>query len=546
MRAAALLSALLAAPAALAASASDWQSRTIYQLVTDRFATTDGSGPACDTSDRVYCGGTWQGVINKLDYIQGMGFDAIWISPVVKNLEGNTTEGQAFHGYWTQDPTQLNQHFGSESDLQALSTALHKRGMYLMVDVVINHLAAPTNPPQYTSLYSAPFNTDSSFHNECFINATDYPNPPVYAGNQTRVEQCWLGDNNLPLADINTENQDLVNFWYNWVANMTKTYSIDGLRIDTVKHVRQDFWTGFSQNAGVWCVGEVLANETQYVGPYTKFLPAVLDYPTWFPLINGFMTPQGNLSAIADTVQQTQSTYGNGSYNGNVLASFLENHDQPRFGGQTQDQSLIMNAMAWPFVQDGIPIMYYGQEQAYSGGADPANREALWLSGYETDKPLVKHAMALNAARKAAANASSSFYSTPIKFLQNTGTQLAVSKPPLLALLSNQGSSSSPQWSVASAGYKANEDLVDVVSCTKVTADSNGGVSTTAQSGKPVVLVPASALPKSGSVCQSLATGNGTSTTNQSSAAAPRAGLHWTSLAAALGVAAFIAKVVVA
>ena len=70
----------------------------IYKLVTDRFALTDGSSPACNTQDRKYCGGTWQGIINKLDYIQGMGFDAIWISPIVKNLEGDTGEGQAFHG----------------------------------------------------------------------------------------------------------------------------------------------------------------------------------------------------------------------------------------------------------------------------------------------------------------------------------------------------------------------------------------------------------------------------------------------------------------
>lgn len=109
----------------------------------------------------------------------------------------------------------------------------------------------------------------------------------------------------------------------------------------------------------------------------------------------------------------------------------------------------------------------------------------------------------------------------------------------MLALLNNQGSSSSPQFTVSSAGYSANEDLVDVVSCTKVTADSNGGVTTTASGGNPIVLVPASALSKKGSVCQSLATGN------QSSGAAKVATTwkQWTSVATALGAAAFIAKV---
>lgn len=69
------------------------------QLVTDRFALTDGSGPACDTEDRKYCGGTYQGIINHLDYIQNMGFDAIWISPIVATFEGTSAYGEGYHGF---------------------------------------------------------------------------------------------------------------------------------------------------------------------------------------------------------------------------------------------------------------------------------------------------------------------------------------------------------------------------------------------------------------------------------------------------------------
>jgi glycosidase len=69
-----------------------------HQLVTDRFALADGSGPTCNTEDRKYCGGTYQGVINHLDYIQNMGFDAVWISPVVANFEGSGAYGEAYHG----------------------------------------------------------------------------------------------------------------------------------------------------------------------------------------------------------------------------------------------------------------------------------------------------------------------------------------------------------------------------------------------------------------------------------------------------------------
>jgi hypothetical protein len=69
-----------------------------HQLITDRFATSDDAALPCDTSQRKYCGGTWKGITNHLNYVQSMGFDAVWISPVVSNLEGNTSQGEAFHG----------------------------------------------------------------------------------------------------------------------------------------------------------------------------------------------------------------------------------------------------------------------------------------------------------------------------------------------------------------------------------------------------------------------------------------------------------------
>jgi len=77
-----------------------------------------------------------------------MGFDTIWISPVVSNIGGTTGEGEAYHGYWTLDPGELNDNFGTEEDLKALVTAVHGKGMYIMVDVVVNHVgeSIPTLP----------------------------------------------------------------------------------------------------------------------------------------------------------------------------------------------------------------------------------------------------------------------------------------------------------------------------------------------------------------------------------------------------------------
>lgn len=65
--------------------------------MTDRFSVGNGSFPACNTDDKVYCGGDWWGIIKNLDYIHSMGFDAIWISPIPTNIN-RTVEGDPYHG----------------------------------------------------------------------------------------------------------------------------------------------------------------------------------------------------------------------------------------------------------------------------------------------------------------------------------------------------------------------------------------------------------------------------------------------------------------
>jgi len=73
-----------------------------------RFAVGNGSKPQCDVAKNTYCGGNFKGIEKHLDYIKGMGFDAIWISPIVKNYENN------FHGYAAMDIYSINEHFGTE------------------------------------------------------------------------------------------------------------------------------------------------------------------------------------------------------------------------------------------------------------------------------------------------------------------------------------------------------------------------------------------------------------------------------------------------
>ncbi|KAJ3885788.1 alpha-amylase [Lentinula edodes] len=504
------VSTLLFSITVIAASAEDWTNRSIYQVVTDRFALGNGSSPRCATNERKYCGGNWQGIISKLDYIQGMGFDAIWISPVVENIEGTTIGGEAYHGYWAQNINSLNANFGSDEDLKNLSSALHERGMYLMVDIVVNHLVAvPTNtssvwPETFDYSLLQPFGGSHSFHPQCFI--SDY-------SNQTDVEKCWLGDANIPLLDIDTENSTVVDTMYSWVKNLVINYDIDGLRVDTVKHVRQDFWPDFASNAGVYTVGEVFTGNVSYVASYTEGLDSVLDYPTYFAVYDAFNNGTfGNMTVIADVVTQAQDQYNHGTF---YVGSFVENQDNPRIQSTVSDQSVVKNFITWPFINDGIPILYYGQEQGYQGANDPANREALWLSGFSTeDKPLLTHVQALNSARKQAISYNSSFLTTRASFIsQSSISTLAISKPPLLTLLTNGGNSSNATWIIPSTAglYSPNETLVDVLSCDSVMMGSDGSLTVVATNGLPKVLMPEEALNSSGPLCGSGSQGSSAS-----------------------------------
>jgi len=358
-----------------------------------------------------------------------------------------------------------------------------------MVDVVVNHLASKDSPPSFSSFI--PFNKESDFHPNCTI--TDY-------NNQTQVEQCWLGDDKVALVDVNTESDDIVNTYNDWIKTLVGNFSVDGIRIDTVKHVRKDFWPKFASSSGVYTIGEVLHNETDYVAGYTQVLDGVLDYPTWFPLVAGFQTNSGNLSALAKVITTSQGAYKNGLFG---TGAFLENHDQPRFPSLSTDPARLKNAIAFPFIHDGIPIVYYGQEQGYAGGPDPANREALWLSGYAQDKDLVRHIKTLNGARKAAIAANSQFISTAMSFPLASETTLAVSKPPMLALFTNAGASGTASWKVPHSGYSGNTKLIDVLSCTVVTTNNDGGLTANTSTGLPQVYLPLSALSASNNICSS-------------------------------------------
>ncbi|KAG0130676.1 glycoside hydrolase superfamily [Tuber indicum] len=353
---------------ALAASSDDWKTRSIYFVLTDRFARTDGSTNACSNLGN-YCGGTWKGMQNQLDYIHGLGFDAIWITPIVSNTPGG------YHGYWAKDIYSVNTNYGSAADLKSLINAAHAKGMYIMVDVVVNHMGSG----DITTFN--PFNSSSYYHPHCGINDDD----------QWRIERCQIAG----LPDLRTENTTVRRLLYDWIRNLVSEYSIDGLRLDTVKHVEKDFWPGFTSAAGVYSIGEVLNGNPAYVGPYQNYVPALVNFPMYYSINDCYARRHG----LWDLVRQ-HDRVSSAFSRPELLGTFLDNHDVRRFLNINNDWTLLKNALAYTMLARGIPILYGGTEQAYGGGNDPANREDLWRSRYNTSGDLYTFIQKLMGLKK--------------------------------------------------------------------------------------------------------------------------------------------------
>lgn len=313
-----------------AANTAEWKSRSIYQVFTDRFARTDGSiSSKCNTTAGLICGGTWRGLINNLDYIQDMGFDAIMISPITENIDGSVEYGEAYHGYWQQNMNKLNKNFGSKKDLLDLSSELHSRGMYFMVDIVINNMAYitdgkdPAKAVDYSSL--VPFNDEKYYHPYCEIkDYDDYDN----------AQKCWTGDDLVPLPDLKTEDETVTKMMADWVKDTAKEYSIDGFRIDAAKHVDTKYLAKVGNAADIFTTGEVFERDLEKACSYQKYIPSVPNYPVYYAMIEAF--GKGNVSALATEISRAKQFCPDVT----ALAMFSENHDLARYPSMNDDLSV--------------------------------------------------------------------------------------------------------------------------------------------------------------------------------------------------------------
>lgn len=364
--------------------------------------------------------------------------------------------------------------------------------MYLMLDVVTNHFAFKGAGASVDYSIFVPFNSKSYFHDFCLI---DY-------SNITSIQNCWQGSNTVSLPDLRTEDEDVYSVWYSWIADIVSKYGVDGIRLDSTQQLNYNFTPDFVEASGVYVMGEVFNGDPAYVTPYQQYVSGLLNYPAFFWITQAFQSTSGNITNLANGI----NTMKDEADDTTLYGSFLENHDNARFPSLTSDMSLAKTAIAFTMLMDGIPVVYEGQEQHYNGGNLPENREAVWLSGYDTSAELYSWITRLNAVRSWAASKDSEYLTYQASPVYSDSHTIALRKgstgAQIVGVYSNVGASGNTtvKLSAAETGFTAGQALTDVMSCTGLTADSSGAINVAISGGAPRVFYPTAAL-SGASIC---------------------------------------------
>lgn len=157
------------------------------------------------------------------------------------------------------------------------------------------------------------------------------------------------------------------------------------------------FWKEYGEAAGVFQMGECFNGDPGFVGDYQNYVTAVFNYPMFFTIRDVYGGGQSMYQLRTRYAELDSAPFTDVD----ILGSFMDNHDNARFLSIWNNQGGFRNAVAFALTARGIPFFYYGDEQNFSGGNDPANRESLW-NAMDTGSDMYNFVATINKARQAA------------------------------------------------------------------------------------------------------------------------------------------------
>jgi glycosidase len=359
----------------------------IYLLMPDRFSNGDPSNDRVpgmrDQSlnrDSIYLrhGGDLQGVINHLDYLQGLGVTALWMTPVLENDMPNRTEhGYAFTNHYTIEPR-----IGGAVAYKKLSDALHQRGMKLIQDAVYNHLGSyhftVLDPPMKDWVNPWPTYTSTNHRNEAWMD------PYATQKDKKLVRDGWFVPS---MPDVNQNNPFAANFLIQHALWSVEEFGVDGWRIDTYFYNDLNFMnrcnqalydeypniTMFGENWVQSVSSAAYFTRNNFAVPFKSNLTGDADFQVNFSGIQPALTETPGWDQGVIKLYRTLSQdfmYQNPM--NNVI--FLDNHDMTRFYTQVgEDVEKLKAGIAWLLTCRGIPEMYYGTEVLMKGSVKQAD-----------------------------------------------------------------------------------------------------------------------------------------------------------------------------
>ena len=362
-------------------SARPQDPESIYFILVDRFHNGDPKNDGqVDRSDpAAWHGGDLQGVIDKLDYLQSMGFSTLWLSPVFATRQETFHGHGAFHAYWTHDQGAVEARFGDLALLRRLSDDLHRRGMQLVLDLVVNHVG-----------YDAPLLTQQPawFHGRGTI--TDWSDPEQVVNNDVHG-----------LPDLAQENPQVYRHLLDAARTWLRDTRADGFRLDAVKHVSLAFWKRFNRELssvrpGVILLGEHYDGKPQSVERVQRQgrFSHMFDFPLAFALKDVFCAGHspGKLGAVLSDDRYYSNPH--------KLVTFLDNHDLPRIRSACEgDLEKVRQALTAQFAMRGVPALAYGTEAGLSGATEPENRADMIFDAQATRR-LKDHVSTLLGLRR--------------------------------------------------------------------------------------------------------------------------------------------------
>ena len=385
--------------------APDWRDQVIYFAMIDRFDDGDPSNDdqhagEFDPHDGAkYSGGDLRGLERRLRYIQTLGATALWITPPVANQWWDERSRYGgYHGYWASSFVDVDAHFGTLADYQSLSRALHGAGMYLIQDIVVNHVGnffaysgdefekygAPTQPPFDRNDARDPAQrADAIYHWTPDI--VDYADP-----NQQLNFQL------AGLDDLDTENGVVRRALRASYGRWIDAVGVDAFRIDTAFYVPREYFRDFlyaddatapgmiRKRKGFYAFGEGFGIDAPFsdaqarrIEGYVRaddgkpLIPGMLNFPLYGSV--GSVFARGRPTAeLGYRIRNLMTTHSRP----HLMPSFVDNHDVDRFlaGGS---EAALREALLAILTLPGVPVIYYGTEQGFTG-----QRAAMFAGGF--------------------------------------------------------------------------------------------------------------------------------------------------------------------